>query len=116
MLADEDWTFDADSPQGYWDILENKIINVVDQLILITAFTNNTFVKEKVPANIKHKMNLRKRLLNRQKVKCTPMLSESIKSLNKEIRGHFNKKKEQSSEKIYCTGKHEIFMEGCTNF
>jgi hypothetical protein len=96
MLADEDWTFDADSPLGYWDILENKIINVVDQIIPITAFTNNTFVKENLPANIKHRMNLRKILPNRHKVKCTLTLSESIKSLKKEIRGHFNRRKSRA--------------------
>ena len=76
----------------------------MDHIVPITAFTNNTFAKEKVPANIKHKMNLRKRLLNRQKAKCTPMLSESIKSFNKEIRGHFNKEKSRAVRKSIVPG------------
>ena len=96
-LGKNDWSFDADSVQEYWNILENKIINIVDAIVPIVEFQNNSVKNSPTPIHIKTKMNTRKRLLKQFKNSPTERVHLRIKNLNAEIRTYF-----------YSTKKHKI--------
>ena len=64
-LAHENWIFEADSVQDYWNILENKIINIVDEFIPFELAINNVHQSGADSNYIKNKLNKRKRLLKK---------------------------------------------------
>ena len=66
--------------QGFWNVLEDKLINVVYKLVPITKFFNNT-IKEPIPSVIKNKINIRNRLLKERKNNFTPELKSRIANL-----------------------------------
>ena len=103
-LSEEDWDSLPDTVQSCWDVIENKIINIVDSLIPIVPFSNNTYCVEQPPPHVKRKLNIRKRLLKRQKTSNTPALSARIKTLNKEIRDFFQVKKSKKVRKTIIPG------------
>ena len=91
-LRTVDWTIEDDTVQEYWNTFENKLIQVVDQLIPIRDFVNNS-VKLDVPRFIKSKINLRNRLLKQLKRVPTIDLKTRISKLNKEVKSHFYREK-----------------------
>ena len=100
-LAQETWTFEADSLQDYWNILEVKLINIVDELIPFEQATNNFHLSEAGTSFINNKLNKRKRLLKKFNSNKTVALKIKIKTLDKAIRGYFsNKKKKRVRSKI----------------
>ena len=56
------WRIDIDDVQEYWNVLENKIINVVDEISPLTNYSGNV-IKENTPKIIRNKINRRNRLL-----------------------------------------------------
>ena len=83
-----DWSNNATDVQGAWDDFENKLIAVVDNLVPLSEFKNNSQVK--LPSNvIKRKINLRKRLLKNFRRTPNLDLKSRIKSLNVEIKKYF---------------------------
>jgi hypothetical protein len=57
--------------------------------VLLTEFTNNTGLKSDIPASIKNKINIRKRLLTKFKRQRTLELKGKINVLDKKIRVFF---------------------------
>jgi hypothetical protein len=100
-LSEEDWDSHPYTVQSCWDAIENKINNIHDSLIPIIPFSNNTYSVEQPPPHFKRKLNVRKRLLKRQKTRNTLALSARIKTLNKEIRDFFSSQEEQKGAKNY---------------
>ena len=50
--------------QDFWNHFENKLVRLIDEILLIVPFNNNATIKSlKTPTHTKHKINLRKRLL-----------------------------------------------------
>ena len=94
-LAKIDWQFDIDSVQEYWNVLENLIIGVVDTIVPIVEFINNSAKNSPLPTHIKTKINTRKRLLKQLKNSPTDRLNNRIKNLNAELRAHFYSKRKQ---------------------
>ena len=74
--------------------MEHKLLTVIDNLIPITAFTNNqTAASNITPTIIKRKINLRKRLLKKLKHNPDTETKIRIKNLATEIKQHYNNTK-----------------------
>ena len=78
--------------QQYWNVLENKIIKVIDEIVPLSNFTGHV-IKESIPKVVKNKINKRNRLLKSFKRHPNPELKKRITDLNCEIRTHFLAKK-----------------------
>ena len=103
-LSKIDWKIQDDSVQGYWNQFENKILEVVDNLIPMQVMYNGIECNPKPPSNIKHKINIRKRLLQRYKINKTCELKTEIKILDKHIKQYFNENKSRRVRKIIIPG------------
>ena len=57
---------DVNNVQNMWDDFESKLVKVVDKVTPLTEFINRK-VKTILPNSIKHKINKRKKLLNKWK-------------------------------------------------
>jgi hypothetical protein len=111
LLSKEDWIIGVNDVQEYWNCLENKLINIVDQIVPLQTFVNNHARNSKCPPHIKKKLNKRKRLLQTQKYSPTNDRQQTIKNLNKEIRSYFTSDKRKnvrrgivpgSSRSLWC--------------
>ena len=92
-LSQVDWHIKADDVQAFWNIFENKLINVVDDVVPYVKFVNNLSTKTACPPFIKNKLNKRKRLLNKYKKDKLPETKTLIKKLDKVIKDFFHKQK-----------------------
>ena len=100
-------TFELNSndPQYIWNDLENKLLTITDNLVPYEPFSNNQTVKSlKPPAQIKRKINLRKRLLNSLKTNPSNILRDRIKNLNIEIKNHFMYEKMKTLQRSIIPG------------
>jgi hypothetical protein len=94
----------SDSVQGVWNEFENKLINIVDEIVPIKEFENNLQLKSQVPPQIKHIINKRKRLLHKLKVDKSRELKESIVVLDKKIRLYFHQSKKKKVRQSIVAG------------
>ena len=62
------------------------------------------FIKCAPPASIKHKINLRNRLLKKLKILPNPDLNKRVKNLNAEIRTYFHGQKKKKVRKGIIPG------------
>jgi hypothetical protein len=76
LIEQEDWTVEDDTVQGTWNMFENKLVNILDVLIPVKEFTNNTCITIKHNPMIKNKINIRKRLLKIYKTNKTVCIKE----------------------------------------
>ena len=67
--------------QQYWNVFENKIIKIIDEIVLMTNFEGDV-IKEKTPKNIKNKINRCNRLLKNFKQNPNLELKNRITDLN----------------------------------
>ena len=104
ILAGVNWNIDDDSVQDYWNTFENKLINVVDGLIPITKFTNNTECNQSLPPRIKNILNIRKRLLKKLRVDRSLDLKSKIKELDRQIKMHFHENKAKKVRRTIIPG------------
>ena len=76
--------------QEHWNVLENVIVTVIDSLAPIVTCENVPSRRnDKVPREIKSKINLRKTLLKKYKSTGLVATLERVRFLNKEILTHF---------------------------
>jgi hypothetical protein len=90
LLEQEDWSIEDDTVQGTWNYFENKLINVVDTIIPLAKFINNSICRKSIPSSVKNKIIRRKRLLKSFKLRQSVETKANIRALDKEIRDHFN--------------------------
>ena len=81
-----------DNVQEFWNSFENKLINVIDEIVPLSTF-NRGMVKTNIPKSIKNKINKRNRLLKSFKKSPSIVLKSRITYLNCVIRSHFFYKK-----------------------
>jgi endonuclease/exonuclease/phosphatase family metal-dependent hydrolase len=62
-LVSVNWDTEIDSVQQYWNVFEEALVSVVDEIAPMVPFVNNTVSRSQVPAPIKNKLNKRRRLL-----------------------------------------------------
>ena len=104
-LAETNFNFTTDDSQSYWDLFENKLITIVDEIVPLTPFIlNQTLSSAKPPKNIKHKLNLRKRLLKTLNNSPSNSLRDRIKNLNIEIKNHFVSQKRNNIQRSIIPG------------
>ena len=53
MLEGEDWSEVSDTVQGTWNIIENKIVKIVDTLVPEVKFINNVIIKQYIVVVVK---------------------------------------------------------------
>ena len=95
----------TDDVQSTWNNFEAILMPIVDKLVPLVEFSNNSTIKSTKPTNtIKRKINLRKRLLKSIKDNPTNAQRDRIKSLNVEIRHHFQKIKTDSIRRKILPG------------
>jgi hypothetical protein len=68
MLENKDWSEKLDTVQPLWDIIENNIIQIVDEIVPLKSFVNYSCKSIGAPTIIKRKMNQRNKLLTRNKI------------------------------------------------
>ena len=68
-----DWNIDIEDVQDFWNVFENKLIKIVDEIVPMTQFDGN-IIKERIPKLIKNKINRRNRLLKTFKRNPTLLL------------------------------------------
>ena len=95
-LAAVNWSIEIDSVQANWNKLENMLINIIDEIVPMRGFVNNTVKNNPPPPHIRNKLNVRKRLLKKQRTLPSIELKKRIKNLNAEIRSHFHSQKKLS--------------------
>ena len=91
----ENWDFKSDSVQAYWNELENQLVNIIDELAPLVEFINDQIIVP-VPAFIKNKIYVRKRLLRSNRRYHTQDKLIKIKALNQEIKQYYDNKKRAS--------------------
>ena len=104
VLIDElslvDWYSEVNNVQNMGDEFESKLVKVVDKITPLTEFTNCK-VKIKLPNSIKHKMNIRKRLLKQRKRSPTNEIKQKLNFLNHEIKTfYFSQKRNEVRKNI----------------
>ena len=96
-LEKVNFKIDTDDPQTSWNIFENFLLPVIDEIVPLVPFLNNqTQSSLKEPKIINQKLNLRKKLLKKLKNEKTNLLRDRVKNLNHEIRSHFLSKKSKT--------------------
>ena len=100
-------TFDQEpnDPQNYWNMLEAKLLPIIDKLSPVVAFSNNVTVKSTKPNKIiRNKLNIRKRLIRNLKNNSSNELRNRINNLNVEIKHHFTNLKTNSIRRQIIPG------------
>ena len=103
MLSEADWDIKDDTVQGFWNSLENKIINIIDGLIPLSAMTSDVRNQSSTP-RIKNLMNVRKRLVKKLRTDKSADLRIRVQELNKEIKRFFNTKKTVNVRRVIKPG------------
>ena len=96
---------EPNDPQNYWNMLEYKLLPIIDKLSPIVAFSNNVTIKSTKPNKIiKNKLNIRKRLIRNLKHNSSNELRDRISNLNVEIKHHFQSLKTNSIRRQIIPG------------
>jgi hypothetical protein len=98
-LEEVDWNITDASVQGFWNSFENKLINVIDTLAPMFDKKSSTKVAT-VPAYIKNKLNVRKRLLSHFKQRKEIVVKRQIDVLNRELKKYFRDLKAHNVKKV----------------
>ena len=104
-LAGEQFEIETAHVQDTWNIFENIIINIADQLAPLTPFKATPKLDKIIPPNvIKSKINLRKKLLNKIRTNPSNIIRDRIATLNFEIKHYFANVKTNSIRKKIIPG------------
>ena len=93
MLSEINWDVDVSDVQEYWNLFENKLMAVVDNIVPYTKFCNNEVFKTNVNPKIKTLLNARKNLLRKNKSRPTDNFRLKIKQIDFNIKNHFYQEK-----------------------
>jgi hypothetical protein len=104
LLSQEDWMLVTNTVQDTWNIIKNKLINIVDKLIQEIEFKNNVACKVRVPPNMISKLNRRKNLLKKYKTNKTIDMKEKITALDKEIKKYYHSNKAKNVRRSIIPG------------
>jgi hypothetical protein len=104
-LAKVDFNPEPNDPQSYWNMMEYKLLPIINLLAPYVPFKNNVTTKSIKPSRlIKNKLNLRKRLIKNQKANASNALRDRIRHLNTEIKHHFQNLKISSIKRQIIPG------------
>ena len=104
-LVLEPFNIETDTVQQTWNLFENTLLNLTDKLAPLEQIIENNKQNSNVTSlNIKRKICLRRRLLNKIKNEPSNTLRDRIKNLNVEIKLHFAERKTNSIRKSILPG------------
>ncbi len=103
-LSEVDWNIDIVGVQEYWNAFENKLINVVDDIVPLVVFTANKVKESSDQKKIKNIQNIRQRLLKKFKINPNQALKARIVSLDTTIRTHYRTQKRNSVRRVIIPG------------
>ena len=107
MLSNEDWSEMSDTVQGTWDIIENKLIKIVDIIAPEMAFKNETSCKPSITETIRKKKNLRKNLPSKYKITKDDETRSTMKMLDKDIKRFYHETKKNNVRRQIKPGNTE---------
>ena len=90
--------------QEYWNVFENLLIAVVDELAPLTEFAGELAKNAKCPKGIKNALNVRSRLLKTLNKKPSQEIKIRIREMDKTIRNHFRLEKRKRVRKGIVPG------------
>ena len=93
-LANVEFNVSSNNVQECWNDFENILIVIVDEILPMRNHCNEVIIAPHCPF-IKHKLNLRRRLLKNFKTRPTLDLKQRIKHLNIEIKNYFYSQKQK---------------------
>jgi hypothetical protein len=88
-----DWNINIENVQEYWNVFENMLIDVVDEIVPLTDFVNNVAKNTKPPKEVNNMLNVRKRYLKQFRSNPSQALKLKIGTLDKSIRLFFRSEK-----------------------
>ena len=101
-VSNTNFNIDCTDVQEYWNIFENLLVDIVDELVPLTEFRNENAPKTKPPHNVQTIINRRKKLIKQQKRSPTTETHDRIKKLDKDIKAFFyNQKSSFVRSKIF---------------
>ena len=100
--------------QDFWNDFENKLAGVIDNLIPVSK-ENKSFTSIVPPPMVKNKINLRKRLLKRNRLNKNPETKQRINELNIEIRKFFNENKSKQVRRTIKPGDSQSLWKAVRN-
>ena len=103
-LSAVDWDMDVVGVQEYWNVFENKLINVIDDIVPLVVFTANKVKENTNQKQIKNIQNIRQRLLKKFKISPNQALKARIVSLDATIRTHYRTQKRNSVRRVIIPG------------
>ena len=103
-LNSENLHIDTDDVQTYWNCFESILIDIVDQIAPLEKIGKIKPSNDFTPANIKHKINKRNRLLKKTNSNSTPEKKSLLKTLNKEIKSYFHYSKSKNVRRGIIAG------------
>ena len=104
MLSILDWNINVDDVQEYWNIFENMLIDVIDNLAPLITFVGNEAKETKPPKPIKNAINVRHRLLKIFRKNPSIALKARIVSIDKEIKSFYKSAKTKKVRKGILPG------------
>ena len=81
-----DPSFKPNDVQTTWNYLENVLINVTDEIVPLTPFTNNLISKTKTSPLLRGLINKKKRLLKQKRINDSNEINIKLKTINKNTR------------------------------
>ena len=99
-----DWVLDITDVQEYWNVFENKLVCIVDEVVPLVKFLGNKVNSNYTPNHIKNVLNIRHRLLKNLKKCPTQVLKAKIVSLDTTIRTLYRSQKTINVRKVIIPG------------
>ena len=100
-LTGEDWNIKATETQSFSNIFENKLINIVDQIVPLKEYTTNKKGREVNNRAMRRLINLKRKKVKSWKRTGNITDRNEIKEINKKIKSKFhNERKDQVRREI----------------
>ena len=109
-LSRANFDLTSNSSQSIWNHFEMSLLPIIDELVPIVDFINNTKTKNQNNITINSKLNLRKRLLKSNKTNPKSETNKRIRCLNHEIKMYYDNIKKNSIQRSIIPGNSKSFF------
>ena len=103
-LSRANFDLTSNSSQSIWNHFEMSLLPIIDELVPLVDFINNTKTKNQNNKTINSKLNLRKRLLKSNKTNPKSETNKRIRCLNHEIKMYYDNIKKNSIQRSIIPG------------
>ena len=102
VLSNVDFNIELTASSLQWNIFENIVLSVIDELVPLVPFLNNKTMQSTITCPIiKSKLNPRKKLLTKLKIVKSNEIRNQIRNLNVKIKRQFHPKKQICTTQYY---------------